>query len=909
MVLGITALTASASDDTGLPFKDVKAKSWYYQAVKDVYDRGVMNGMTDTTFAPLESMTRAQIVTTFYRLAGATETGLGSSLKFTDTKKNGWYADYIGWAVQEGLATGYPEGTFRPDAPVTRQELAKFLVTFLDYMGIELTAENPVDGFKDSKSFPKWSREYIEELRKTGLVRGDDNGNFNPKAEANRAELATIFSRLPEMNVTPDAFISNPAKYLTTNSDGKVVLTFGNLYCVSTDVKRELLSAAILETAGLDTAKYTLVYENDSDFFAKFPGQDYVNADHGASAVFSELPLKFAVKDVESDTVITDYASLDSIVLAKDMANDVNNALPDDGYTFEFNDVFSDEANFKHWLKTKVKTSHDEIVFDNFDAIKAASESKSTVEFKATFTVNDAEPAITTQRTYKIDFSGIGTLPEDDPTPDNIGTVYVDEATGLKISKALVMDDSLGEGGVVTPTGTGTHGWHESRVVRTTNGTYVAYISEEKDGEETYYYGAYDNDTGTYQYSDSFTWDNISVIKITSKGCKVILDDVWFPHALGSCTANVNQLKNGNIILTVIAEDKAKYYESWDYSGWGFKNEGAWLRVYEIDTETDTLVNPDEEVYKPDFKVIGIHGYGYSQPVIDEEAGLLYCMYVAGGVPGYWSWYTYDLNTHEWIGGPYIVEFESRCGYLNAYPDGNGGVYFVAQRHPQREELEGLLGVSFKAGGYGFDTTYLFAIPDMTKEEVFVADRTYEPVYEKDGEVYTASSTHYGAGTTYLDSNGHLHILYTASNRNIENKSKIYHAIYDVRDNYKCLKNEQILLTDTKNNNYMLGMAENTNGDIFIIAVNAYMTKKTTELEIHQSTDGGATFTKICEPQKVTAAIDGTGVPVNRMSLASPRNYSTQDNIVALVTYGSAPSSLSDVKGNVYYYYSIELPH
>ena len=87
------------------------------------------------------------------------------------------------------------------------------------------------------------------------------------------------------------------------------------------------------------------------------------------------------------------------------MANDVNNALPDDGYTFMFNDILGDEASFKHWIKTKVKTSHDDIVIDDFAAIAAAYAEKGTVSFKAIFTVTGANPAITTERTYTVDFA------------------------------------------------------------------------------------------------------------------------------------------------------------------------------------------------------------------------------------------------------------------------------------------------------------------------------------------------------------------------------------------------------------------------------------------------------------------------------------------------------------------------
>ena len=472
MLAGMIAMTVATSAEDALPFKDVKAKHWYYDEVKAVYDRGLMEGKTKDTFAPLEVMTRAQIVTIFYRLAGITETGLGSTLTFTDTKAKAWYVDYLGWAVRENLVTGYPDNTFKPNTAVSRQELAKLIVVFLEYMNVTVESESLVTEFADAARFPDWSREYIEALRETGLVGGDDKGNFNPKKSANRAEVATIFSRFPEMNkeLTPADVIANISEYLEMDEEGRPIFTFGAVNAVGIDVARELFASKIIEKTGLDATKYTVVFDNDAQLFTYFPGKEYVQCAHGASGVFSDVAVKFAFKDIATGET-TDYVEFAAVVLNKDMSFDVNNALPDDGYTFLFNDVLGDEASFKHWIKTKVRTSHDDIVIDDFAAIEAARASKGTATFKATFTVTGAEPAITTERSYTVDFAGEGVVNnEKDPTPTNVGTVYEDAATGLKISQAIAIDEAFA-------TGTGIHGWHESRVVRTTNGTYVGFIS------------------------------------------------------------------------------------------------------------------------------------------------------------------------------------------------------------------------------------------------------------------------------------------------------------------------------------------------------------------------------------------------------------------------------------------------
>lgn len=196
MIFGTLAVGTAATDSQRLPFTDLKSSKWYYNAVKTVYEAGIMEGKSQTVFAPEEPMTRAQIVTVFYRLADRWETGLGKKLNFNDTSASAWYADYLGWAVEEEIVSGYPEGDFRPNAPISRQELAKLVVVFLNYIIADVNAESTIDAFTDAKNFPKWSREYIEELRATGLLTGDEAGRFNPEKSATRAELASLLARM-----------------------------------------------------------------------------------------------------------------------------------------------------------------------------------------------------------------------------------------------------------------------------------------------------------------------------------------------------------------------------------------------------------------------------------------------------------------------------------------------------------------------------------------------------------------------------------------------------------------------------------------------------------------------------------------------------------------------------------------
>ena len=195
-VLFLTALCgvlpASAA---ALPFRDVPEGEWYYEPVKAVYEAGIMKGTSDTAFGPDESMTRGQIVTILSRMSGDSVAGAVSEMNFRDVNRAEYYADPIGWAVKNGIAKGTSATTFEPEAPVLRQEFAAFFVRYMRYKGIVFLGEE-VEPFPDE--FPDWAADDIETLHRTGLVKGDAAGRFNPEAKMTRAEIATVTTRFLE---------------------------------------------------------------------------------------------------------------------------------------------------------------------------------------------------------------------------------------------------------------------------------------------------------------------------------------------------------------------------------------------------------------------------------------------------------------------------------------------------------------------------------------------------------------------------------------------------------------------------------------------------------------------------------------------------------------------------------------
>ena len=195
ILISAFAIVPQAAAADGLPFVDVKAGDWFCGAVERVYKEGIIIGITAKTFEPESKMTRAQLVTIACRLSGDEYKGLGEGLTFKDTPKTEWYADYVGWALREGIVTGYPDGTFKPDAPVTRAELAVVLARFFNYRDIYFADAPLVKSFADADRIEDWAADAVEKIRLCGIISGDPAGNFNPGASATRAEIATMITR------------------------------------------------------------------------------------------------------------------------------------------------------------------------------------------------------------------------------------------------------------------------------------------------------------------------------------------------------------------------------------------------------------------------------------------------------------------------------------------------------------------------------------------------------------------------------------------------------------------------------------------------------------------------------------------------------------------------------------------
>ena len=168
-------------------------------------------GYTDGTFGPERNMTRAEVTTMFARLlTEQIEADKTYSNTFSDVPKGYWAANYIGYMQQFGIITGYSDGSFRPDAPVTRAEFAAIASRF----------EKLTEGSKSFTDVPDtyWAARYINFAATRGWVTGYSDGTFKPENTITRAEVAAVTCRLLERSADQN-YIRSHLNELRTFSD------------------------------------------------------------------------------------------------------------------------------------------------------------------------------------------------------------------------------------------------------------------------------------------------------------------------------------------------------------------------------------------------------------------------------------------------------------------------------------------------------------------------------------------------------------------------------------------------------------------------------------------------------------------------------------------------------------------
>jgi len=179
--------------DTAAIFGDVKTGSWYKEFVDYAYSYGMFNGTTATTFEPNANMNRAMFVSVLARIAGVTVDNTVAT-KFSDVPANKWYTGAVKWASDNGIVTGKTETTFAPLDNITREQMCALIVRFATYENITLKADGEAENFTDADKISGYAKEAVTACQKAGLVNGMGDGTFAPKGKATRAQVSKILA-------------------------------------------------------------------------------------------------------------------------------------------------------------------------------------------------------------------------------------------------------------------------------------------------------------------------------------------------------------------------------------------------------------------------------------------------------------------------------------------------------------------------------------------------------------------------------------------------------------------------------------------------------------------------------------------------------------------------------------------
>lgn len=177
-------------------FTDVPKDAWYHDYVYDLVYRGVVNGMTATTYEPEGKLTRAQFVKLLACSLEEAETlkTYEGQHPFTDSEGH-WAEAYIAWAKDKGIVEGVSATEFDPEAPITREQMATIFGRYALKQGIELPKDaTPAQSFPDADKISEYAREFVELMRIAGILNGYEDGTFRPQGNATRAEAAKLFS-------------------------------------------------------------------------------------------------------------------------------------------------------------------------------------------------------------------------------------------------------------------------------------------------------------------------------------------------------------------------------------------------------------------------------------------------------------------------------------------------------------------------------------------------------------------------------------------------------------------------------------------------------------------------------------------------------------------------------------------
>ena len=182
------------SEPEKINFTDI-SNHWGQEAIMYVVEKGYFRGITQDSFGPEAKMTRGMMAVVLFNMSNDRNIDANSAKYFTDVEVGQWYEQAVMWMTSKQISNGYPDGSFQPNKPMTRQEAALLIQKLMEMQGITLSKTDKL-AFNDQSNIALWAKDAVAFVQETGIMSGRSDGRFDPTATLTRAEMAAILMNL-----------------------------------------------------------------------------------------------------------------------------------------------------------------------------------------------------------------------------------------------------------------------------------------------------------------------------------------------------------------------------------------------------------------------------------------------------------------------------------------------------------------------------------------------------------------------------------------------------------------------------------------------------------------------------------------------------------------------------------------
>jgi len=184
---------AESGTTEGAAFADILPTDWFYDAVAFVSENGLMTGTSSDAFSPNLEMSRAMLVTVLYRMEG--EPTVSAASAFEDVGSGNWYTNAVIWATERGIVNGFSDTVFAPNENITREQMAAILYRYAEYKEYDISGSADLSVYKDEAAISDWSYVAVQWANVKMLITGMTADTLSPQSSATRAQVATILMR------------------------------------------------------------------------------------------------------------------------------------------------------------------------------------------------------------------------------------------------------------------------------------------------------------------------------------------------------------------------------------------------------------------------------------------------------------------------------------------------------------------------------------------------------------------------------------------------------------------------------------------------------------------------------------------------------------------------------------------